>query len=333
MLDDPDFDLRRAGLDRVRDLSRTFDDVIPIDALRAGFRFDGHRVSFGSFYTGVFRPSLCRGPAAVSLTTTPLKLSGNAPYDDGYDEATGSLVYHYRSPRQPTATALRAAEVDNRALRAAHELTVPLIYFHGIAPGQCTAVAPVFVTEDDPARRLVRLEAALPVADTTAVGLVSGRDLRAYATREALVRLHQHRFRVTVLHAYRQRCAVCALREAALLQAAHIIDDRDPHGGDNREWHRAVRDSPPRVRPKPDGHRPARRCPHLSPPARGGRRPDAANWPARLPRLGDPQAATRRRPSRSSPARDSVRAVSRRRVNEGWQRRWGAPRHGTQFTA
>jgi putative restriction endonuclease len=230
MLDDPDFDLRRAGLDRVRDLSRTFDDVIPIDALRAGFRFDGHRVSFGSFYTGIFRPSLCRGPAAVSLTTTPLKLSGNAPYDDGYDEATGSLVYHYRSPRQPTATALRAAEVDNRALRAAHELTVPLIYFHGIAPGQCTAVAPVFVTEDDPARRLVRLEAALPVADTTAVGLVSGRDLRAYATREALVRLHQHRFRVTVLHAYRQRCAVCALREAALLQAAHIIDDRDPHG-------------------------------------------------------------------------------------------------------
>jgi putative restriction endonuclease len=187
-------------------------------------------VSFGSFYSGIFRPTQCRGPAALTLTTTPPKLSGGAPYDDGYDEATGSFVYHYRSPRQPTPAARRAADADNRALRAAHELAVPLIYFHGIAPGQYTAVAPIFITEDDPAQRVVRLEAALPAADTTPAGLVSGRDIRAYATREALVRLHQHRFRVTVLHAYRERCAVCALREAALLQAAHIIEDRDPGG-------------------------------------------------------------------------------------------------------
>ena len=107
---------------------------------------------------------------------------------------------------------------------------MPVIYFHGIAPGQYSVVAPVFVTEDDRARQIVRLEAALPTADATSAGLVSGPDLRAYATREALVRLHQHRFRVTVLHAYRERCAVCELREAALLQAAHIIDDRDPGG-------------------------------------------------------------------------------------------------------
>jgi putative restriction endonuclease len=45
-----------------------------------------------------------------------------------------------------------------------------------------------------------------------------------------LFRLHQHRFRGAVLRAYRTRCAVCSLREAALLQAAHIIDDRDPSG-------------------------------------------------------------------------------------------------------
>lgn len=230
MPDDPDFDLRRAALDEVRDLSRRFDDLIPVDALRVGFLFDGQRVSFGSFYSGIFRPAQCRGPAALTLTTTPPKLSGGAPYDDGCDEATGSFVYHYRSPRQPTPAARRAADADNRALRAAHELAVPLIYFHGIAPGQYTAVAPIFITGDDPEQRVVRVEAALPTADTTSAGLVSGSDIRAYATREALVRLHQHRFRVTVLHAYRERCAVCALREAALLQAAHIIEDRDPGG-------------------------------------------------------------------------------------------------------
>jgi len=33
-----------------------------------------------------------------------------------------------------------------------------------------------------------------------------------------------------VLRAYRTRCAVCTLREAPLLQAAHIIEDRDDRG-------------------------------------------------------------------------------------------------------
>jgi putative restriction endonuclease len=42
--------------------------------------------------------------------------------------------------------------------------------------------------------------------------------------------LHQHRFRANVLRAYRTRCAVCTLREAPLLQAAHIIEDGDPRG-------------------------------------------------------------------------------------------------------
>jgi putative restriction endonuclease len=44
------------------------------------------------------------------------------------------------------------------------------------------------------------------------------------------VRLHQNRFRVDVLRAYRTRCAVCQLRERSLVQAAHIIEDPDPNG-------------------------------------------------------------------------------------------------------
>jgi putative restriction endonuclease len=230
MTDELDLDLRRAAFDQARELSRQFDDIIPIEALRAGFWFHGERVSFGSFYRGIFRPAQCRGPAALTLTTTPPKLSGDAPYDDGYDDEAASFVYHYRSPRQPTSAARRDADADNRALQAAHKLAVPLIYFHGIAPSQYAAVAPIFVTNDDRDKRVVRLQAALPRIDTTPAGLVSGRDIRAYATREVLVRLHQHRFHVTVLHAYRRRCAVCALRETALLQAAHIIEDRDPRG-------------------------------------------------------------------------------------------------------
>lgn len=230
MQDPSDVDLRRAALEHVRDLQRRYDDLIPLDALRPGFVFRDQRVSFGSFYSGIFRPKEMAGPAALCLVTAPPKEGRPAPYEDEFDEATGRFAYRFRDPAGESLASHRHAEADNRALLAAHEEVVPVIYFRGIAPKQYAVVAPVFVTAVDHNRRLVEFEVALPVADTTAAGLVSKPDVRRYATREALVRLHQHRFRDAVLRAYANRCAVCALREAALLQAAHIIDDRDPGG-------------------------------------------------------------------------------------------------------
>lgn len=152
------------------------------------------------------------------------------PYEDAFDEASGLFTYRFREAASDTLAAARQAEADNRALLAAHELAAPLIYFRGIAAGQYCAIAPVFVTAVDRANRVVSFEAGLPVADMTPVGPVSPPDVRRYATREALVRLHQHRFRAAVLRAYRAHCAVCSLRESALLQAAHILDDRDARG-------------------------------------------------------------------------------------------------------
>ena len=43
-------------------------------------------------------------------------------------------------------------------------------------------------------------------------------------------RLRQQHFRRIVLHAYREQCAICRLRHAELLDAAHILEDRDPRG-------------------------------------------------------------------------------------------------------
>lgn len=223
-------DLRRAAMDHVRELGRAFDDLVPVAVLKQGFSFRGERISLGSFYSGIHRPRQLRGPAALTITTAPPKLGRDAPYEDGYDTVSGRFVYHYRTAQQPTSAALAAAERDNHALRAAAKLAVPVIYFHGIGPGQYAPVAPVFVTRDDPMARVVHLEAALPLRDRTDAGLRSDEDLRRYATHEVRVRLHQQRFRHLVLGAYAGRCAVCSLREASLLQAAHIIEDRNPAG-------------------------------------------------------------------------------------------------------
>lgn len=223
-------ELRRAALDRVRTLSVRYDNLVPVSALRDGFRHDGEAVSFGSFFSGIFRPRQCRGPAALCIVTAPPKDTRDAPYDDGFDEATGRFVYHYRSAREDSAQARLAAARDNAALAAALRLNVPLIHFHGVAPSQYSPLAPVFVTRDDPQARVVEYEAALPIADTTDEGLVSPIDVRRYATREAVMRLHQHQFRRNVLRAYGERCAVCSLRETVLLEAAHIIEDGSVHG-------------------------------------------------------------------------------------------------------
>ena len=217
-------------MDRARVLQQRYNDLIPISALQLGFVFSGRRISFGSFYSGIFRPKELSGPAALCLVTAPPKQNRPAPYEDEFDEERHRFTYRFRDPRSAGAAALAAAERDNGALIAAHELAVPLIYFRGVFPGQYSAFFPMFITAVNSERRLVDMEAGLPIADTTAAGLVSAEDARAYATREAVYRLHQHRFRGAVLRAYRTRCAVCSLREAALLQAAHIIDDRDPFG-------------------------------------------------------------------------------------------------------
>jgi putative restriction endonuclease len=54
--------------------------------------------------------------------------------------------------------------------------------------------------------------------------------LRRYILRETRQRLHQPVFRATVLRAYGTRCAVCALRHGQLLDAAHIVPDREKAG-------------------------------------------------------------------------------------------------------
>lgn len=230
MTDERDTDLRAAAFAQARVLSRRYDDIVPLDALRDGFQFVGERISFGSFYTGIYRPRQMQGPAALCLVTTPPKVGRDAPYEDGFDDAAQGFVYHYRTAQADTAQARLQAEADNRALRAAGELAVPVLYFRGVAPSQYTPIAPIFVVADDSDRRVVTLQAGMPISDVGEAGLQSGEDVRRYATREARVRLHQHRFRLDVMRAYGNSCAICALRERSLVQAAHIIEDTDPQG-------------------------------------------------------------------------------------------------------
>jgi putative restriction endonuclease len=174
---------------------------------------------------GIFKPAVLRD-VPLSITTAPPVSGKPRPYDDHVGE-DDLLRYRYRGtdPGHP----------DNARLRRAMAGQVPLVYLHGVEKGVYVAAWPVFIVGDDPGTLTftvaVGRQPALTSGPTSLSELlVDEAGERRYATRTAIVRLHQQSFRVRVLRAYRDRCAICRLRHRELLDAAHIFPDRHPHG-------------------------------------------------------------------------------------------------------
>jgi putative restriction endonuclease len=221
---DPDHALRQSALAQARELALAYSEIVPLGALRQGFMHEGQRISFGSFYKGIYRAKEQAGPGALTLMTAAPKPGHPAPYEDVVDPGARTIIYHYRagSPDQS----------DNQHMRAARELQAPLIYFLGIDAGQYQVIAPVFVRDDDPGSQTVLLEIGLPHQDTQGEGIVSPEGARREQFVMVARRLDQARFRRDVLRAYRKRCAVCALREPQLVEAAHIVRFSEPDAVD-----------------------------------------------------------------------------------------------------
>ena len=121
---------------------------------------------------------------------------------------------------------------DNRALRAAHSLDVPLVYFFATRAGRYHPFYPCFVVDDHPASGHVRVSVGRmtgPLDEQEPI-LPDDPIERRYVNREVRVRMHQGRFRGLVLPAYREQCTICRLKEVRLLDAAHIVADVEPRG-------------------------------------------------------------------------------------------------------
>ena len=117
---------------------------------------------------------------------------------------------------------------DNRWLLDAMKLQVPIIYFLGTAPGAYEAVVPSFIVDFDASALKARVAFA---SSERAIRVPETSDERRYALRAIKQRLHQATFREMVMHAYRRRCAISGLPEPRLLDAAHIMDDKNEQYG------------------------------------------------------------------------------------------------------
>lgn len=191
-------------------------DVLPWSVLSAGFRHEGARVPLVS-QQGIFKPRVCRLPLSI-------RTSVDGPYDDAF-AASGLLQYRYRGTEP--------FHRENVGLRDAMREKVPLVYLHGHLEGRYHAIWPIFVVADSPATLTFTVAADDLAAGTVAPGEVAYEDpaiRRGYVTATVRRRLHQQAFRERVLDAYRESCALCRLRHRELLDASHIVADRQPEG-------------------------------------------------------------------------------------------------------
>lgn len=213
-----DLALRQASMKWLEE--RTHDGLLTVDihALQNEFYFDGIRRPLKNLQRGIHSS---RGfGAAWTITTTFSEDKTRRPYDDELGQ-DGLLRYKWEKedPSNP----------GNRALRKARELQLPLIWFWGVAQGLYKAVFPVYLIDEEPSRRqfvvatdgLQNLESAGEEVDDLT---------KDYRMRLVRNRVHQPVFRERVLRAYAMQCAICGMPRGELLDAAHIIPDKEPDG-------------------------------------------------------------------------------------------------------
>lgn len=184
------------------------------DFLRTAYSYQGHPIRLMDRQAGICNPK--EFDETLSITTTM-----GAPYDD---EGT-DLTQKYSYERLPGRSLLHGR---NKKLRAAAARDVPLIMFEEVLPARYVARYPVYIERDDPEEGYVYVELDRQQKLFRDPLDLSGQYKR-YAKQVVTMRLHQKSFRTRVLHAYRQKCAICELGYPELLDAAHITPDWVEH--------------------------------------------------------------------------------------------------------
>jgi putative restriction endonuclease len=220
-MDTPSLDtlMRLTAFEHVRRLNEIHDHLSATE-LKPGFYFREERIPLVNPQRGIFKPQQMR--FLLSIKTVFPKPGGKVWYDDQRDvhrqifQGDETVDYAFMGTNPDAA--------DNRWLKEAYENQIPILYFLGLAPGRYQALLPTFISGWDGQALRARVTFG-PNPDTLAPP-ADGLE-RRYAVRTVKQRLHQATFREAVIAAYDGRCALSGLPEPMLLDAAHIIADKD----------------------------------------------------------------------------------------------------------
>ncbi|MCY4641136.1 MAG: HNH endonuclease [Gammaproteobacteria bacterium] len=222
--EDSDSRMRMAAFEHVRRLSDLHDHLTR-NELAPGFVFEGRRIPLVNPQRGIFKPRKMQ--YLLSIRTVFPRSGARVWYDDQREahrqifESEESIEYAFMG-QDPEAA-------DNRWLREAFENQIPVIYFLGVAPARYLAIVPTYISGWDAHALKARVTFGIP--DQVRSEVPQYADERRYALREVKQRLHQTSFREAVIAAYKGRCALSGLPEQWLLDAAHIISDKNEQMG------------------------------------------------------------------------------------------------------
>ena len=221
---DRDTLMRMAAFEHIRRLGEVHDHLTT-DEMKPGFVFADERIPLVNPQRGIFKPRQMR--YLLSIKTVFPRPGARVWYDDQRDvhrqifEGDETVDYAFMGQNPEAA--------DNRWLREAFENRIPVIYFLGFAPGRYQALYPAFISGWDADALKARIAFGAPEQETLAPP--ENALERHYALRAVKQRLHQASFREAVITAYNGRCALSGLPEQRLLDAAHIISDRNERLG------------------------------------------------------------------------------------------------------
>ena len=215
--------IRNAAFEHVRRLSEIHDHLTAAE-LKPGFIFEGERIPLINPQRGIFKPQQMQ--YLLSIKTVYPRPGGRVWYDDQRKvhqqifESEESVDYAFMG-NDPNAA-------DNRWLKEAFEHRAPIIYFLGVAPGRYKAILPAYIFGWNPTD--LKAHVVFGVQDQDQIALPENSLERRYALRTVKQRLHQASFREAVISAYNGRCALSGVPEPLLLDAAHIVSDKDDLG-------------------------------------------------------------------------------------------------------
>ena len=215
-----DAQIRRVAFEHIRKLGEIHDHLTA-NELKPGFMFENERIPLVNPQRGIFKPRQMQ--FLLSIKTVFPRPGNRIWYDDQRKvhrqifEGDEAVEYAFMGTNPEAA--------DNRWLREAFENQIPVIYFLGIAPSRYQAVMPAYIVGWN--AKALKAHVAFGMPDQEILVPPQNSIERNYALRTVKQRLHQGSFREAVINAYDGRCALSRIPEPLLLDAAHIIPDKD----------------------------------------------------------------------------------------------------------
>ena len=216
--------MRVAAFGQVLRLSELQNNITRAE-LRRGFTYEGERIPLVNPQRGIFKPRQMR--YLLSITTVYPSPGKRVWYDD--QRQVHSQIFESREAVDYAFMGTNPDAADNRWLREALENRVPVIYFLGVAPGLYQAIIPTYISGWD--ANALKARIVFGIQDQADYVAPESVNERRYALQTVKQRLHQASFREAVITAYNGRCALSGLPEQRLLDAAHIISDKDERLG------------------------------------------------------------------------------------------------------